>query len=70
MYLTSTEVLRRDPLNIVSAQRTHRIPRRVTFDTDLRAVETTVKPSLDDLHAELVNDDGTSSFANYKSPIF
>jgi hypothetical protein len=42
----------------------------VHFDADISAVEPPFTGSLDDLRAEMANDDGMNSFSSYKSPIF
>jgi len=40
------------------------------FDADAASVEAPFTGSLEELRAEMANDDGSGSFASYKSPQF
>jgi len=71
VYTSNTsEIIRNDFLKFSSSTPGSKVRRLVHFDADSPAVETNFTGSLDDLRAEMANDDGTGSFASYKSSIF
>ena len=70
-YTSNTsDIIRHDFLRFSSGTPLARTRRRSTFDTEVPAVETPFTGSLDDLRTEIANDDGSGSFASYKSPVF
>lgn len=69
-YTSNTsDIIRNDFLRFSSNTPGARTRRRV-FDADATPVETPFTGSLEELRAEIANDDGMGSFASYKSPQF
>jgi hypothetical protein len=70
IYTSNTsEIIRNDFLRFSSSTAATRPTRRVHFDADAPAVESPFTGSLDDLRADMADDDGSGSFASYKSPL-
>ena len=71
IYTSNTsDIIRNDFLRFSSNTPGARSRRQVHFDTEIPAVETPFTGSLDEIRAEMANDDGSGSFASYKSPLF
>ena len=71
IYTSGTsEIIRNDFLRFSSNTPGVRTKRRVLFDTEAPAVEAPFTGSLEDIRAEMANDDGQGSLASYKSPLF
>lgn len=71
IYTSNTsDIIRNDFLKFSSGAAGPRSRRPVLFDADAPAIETPFSGSLDDIRAELADDDGTGSFGSYKSPLF
>jgi hypothetical protein len=70
IYTSNTsEIIRNDFLRFSSSAASTKPTRRVHFDADAPVVEPPFTGSLDDLRADMANDDGLGSFASYKSPV-
>lgn len=71
IYTSGTsEIIRNDFLRFSSNTPGVRTKRRVLFDADAPALEPPFTGALDEIRAEMANDDGQGSFASYKSPLF
>jgi|GEM_PF-5469617 len=71
IYTSNTaDIIRNDFLKFSGGSSVAATRRRVRFETELPAVEPPFAGSLDDVRAEMADDDGQGSFASYKSPIF
>ena len=66
----TSEIIRNDFMRFSSGTPVSRARRRSGFDVDIPAVEAPFRGSLEDVRAEMADDDGSGSFASYKSPIF
>jgi hypothetical protein len=70
LYTSNTsEIIRNDFLRFSGSTRKTSARKQMALDADA-GVEATTAPSLDDLRAEMAEDDGQGSFASYKSSIF
>ena len=68
-YTSNTsDIIRNDFLRFSSNTPSTRSQRRVHFDTETSVAEACFSGSLDELRDEMANDDGSGSFASYKSP--
>ncbi len=63
-------IIRNDFLRFSSGTAAAPARRQVGLDADGQMVEHAETGSLEDLRAEMANDDGLGSFASYKSPVF
>ena len=71
IYTSNTsDIIRNDFLRFSSSTPGVRGKKRVHFDAEAPAVEPPFSGSLDDIRAEMANDDGMNSFASYKCPVF
>jgi len=71
IYTSNTsDIIRNDFLKFSGGNGAGTARRRVRFETELPAVEPPFTGSLDDVRAEMADDDGQGSFASYKCPIF
>ena len=69
-YTSNTsDIIRNDFLRFSSGTAATPARRRVGLDADGAVVESTFTGSLDEVRAEMANDDGSGSFASYKSSI-
>jgi hypothetical protein len=70
-YTSNTsDIIRNDFLRFSSKALGRRAKQRVPFDADATVIEPPFTGSLDEIRAEMANDDGTDSFGSYKCPVF
>lgn len=70
-YTSNTsDIIRNDFLRFSSSAAASPARRRVGLDADAPAVEPAFAGSLEEIRAEMANDDGSGSLSMYKSPVF